>query len=413
MTVTELNRAHYSETDVFDKEYAKELLLEEAELRVKLAIDGIRYTTDEIKPYQNPSSRPFRQDRREGEGLGSFFLPHGFNASARYQRWSPFSLVVEDNKPILYDDETRIGEVTFLKADPAVENLKNQRLSTGEKFSDIASVSAEGGIGVGYSSECSLQDAGEACLFCGIAAEGREPIPGRPTIKTPTQVAEAYHLARQAGLANHFRITGGFVPERRELEYYLDVADTIKERYSDFNGVAIIGAPADLSIIDKYKEAGYTHISHNIEVWDKNIFKAICPGKDKRNGGWQQWVDALEYSAQVFGKGHVHSNLVAGLAPKQSTLEGIEYLASKGVVCNFESFTPRPGTQLEGYRTPEASWHWDLLLKVVDIFRRYGFETYQIYSGPASGPRIGPTFRVATGDFIGNRLDQWKFPALD
>jgi len=53
------------------------------------------------------------------------------------------------------------------------------------------------------------------------------------------------------------------VPERREVEYYLDVAENIKNSLgtNEFNGTACIGAPLDFSIIDKYKEAGYVAAS--------------------------------------------------------------------------------------------------------------------------------------------------------
>jgi len=263
-----------------------------------------------------------------------------------------------------------------------------------------------------YSDECSLKDQGEDCLYCGFNERAKDGT-RKVLLKSPRQIAEAYDIARQAGVANHFRITGGFVPERRELEYYLDVADAIREKYSSFYGVAIVGAPADLSVIPNYKEAGYSHISTNIEVWDKNIFATMCPGKEKRNGGWQHWVDALEYSVEVFGKGNVHSTIVGGLEPKEKTLEGIEYLASKGVICHFSVFRPERGTPLEGYRSPEAWWHWELLDKATEIYRHYGFTTLQLYSGPASGPHSATVFQIKQGKFEGDRLEQWKFPSID
>jgi len=177
--------------------------------------------------------------------------------------------------------------------------------------------------------------------------------------------------------------------------------------------VAVVGAPADLSVLPKYKEAGFANISTNIEVWDRNLFASICPGKEKRNGGWRHWVDSLEASVDIFGKGNVHSTIVGGLEPKESTLEGIEYLASKGVVCHFSAFRPEKGTALEGYRSPEASFHWELLDKGTDIYRRYGFTTLQLFSGPASGPHSADVFRIKAGEFEGDRLEQWKFPSID
>ena len=394
-----------ADKEAADKEAVRQRLLKEVQLGLLLAEHGINYVPEEIKPFQ-VSTRPLGGNR-EGE-LTGFSLPGGVTARGSLSRYTPYKLVVEDSRPVLYNDGVVVGEIAFPKAHPITE----AKLSTGETFSQISYVSLEGGISVAYSTECSLKDAGEDCQFCSINHRNKDNTQNQVNLKSPRQIAEAYYLARQVGEGNHFRISGGFVPERREVEYYLDVVDAIRERYSDFYGVAIIGAPADLSILHKYKEAGYTDISHNLEVWDRNLFAAICPGKEKRNGGWKHWVESLEYSVEVFGKGNVHTNFVAGLAPKESTLEGIEYLASKGVVPHFSVFRPEKDTPLYGYRSPETFWHWDVLDKATDIFRRYGFNTLQLYSGPASAPYHGQAYQIKFGEFEGDRLQQWRFPLL-
>jgi hypothetical protein len=390
-----------------DKEAVKQILLNEARLGLELNEKGILFNAEELIKLQDPIE--LTSGFYRGQGLTGFSLPHGINARGHFSRWTPYSLVVEDNEAVLYDEKTRIGAVTFHKGNPASQQL----LSTGEKVRDIVNITAQGGLHVMYSNECSLKDLGEDCLYCAFNERAKDGTLNKVLMKSPKQVAEAYDIARKAGTANHFRITGGFVPERRELEYYLDVADAIRETYDYFYGCAVVGAPADLSVIPKYKEAGFELISTNIEVWDKNIFAAMCPGKEKRNGGWQHWVDTLLYSVDVFGKGNVHSTIVGGLEPVESTLAGIEYLASKGVVCHFSSFRPEKGTPLVGYRSPEASWHWDLLDRATDIFRRYGFTTLQMHNGNAAGPHSAQVFQIKTGDFEGDKLTQWKFPALD
>ncbi len=407
MADTEQNITPASDRSVAEKEAARQILISEVQLGLKLAQYGINYNAGEIRPFQDGFEQASAYNRQRG--LTGIKLPHGVTARGGYSRFTPYSLVVEDGKPVLYDEKGPIGVISFHIAHPVTEEL----LSSGEKFRHIANVSNEGGVSVAYSSECSLKDLGEDCWFCSINERAKDGDLNKVLIKSPKLVAEAYHRARQAGVANHFRITGGFVPERREQEYYLDVADAIREKYSSFYGVGIIGAPADFSVLPKYKEAGFDNISHNLEVWDRNLFAAICPGKEKRNGGWQHWVDSLEHSVGIFGKGNVHTNVVGGLAPLDSTLEGIEYLASKGVVCHFSAFRPEKGTPLYGYRSPEAWWHWELLDKGTDIYKRYGFTTLQMYSGPASAPHHGQVFQIKNGEFEGDTLAQWKFPALD
>jgi len=395
-----------NEEAVAQKEAAKQKLLDEARFALLLAELGADYNQAEILPFLSDSTR--RSPYALQHGLEGFFLPRGNRARASYSKYTPFKIKVEDGRVVLYDSGSLVGQLTFPKTHP----INEATLSTGEKFRQVANVSSEGGISVGYSTECSLKDAGEDCLFCSINVRDKDGKSERVQLKTPRQVAAAYDLARQAGEGNHFRITGGFVPERRELEFYLDVADAIREKYSYFYGVAIIGAPADPNILYKYKEAGFTNVSHNLEVWDRNIFATICPGKEKRNGGWAHWVESLEFAVSIFGKGNVHSNLVSGLAPKEAQLEGIEYLASKGVVCHFSPFRPQKDTLLEGYRSPTADWHWDVLDRGTDIFKRYGFNTLQLYSGPASGPYHGPVFAIKNGEFEGDTLKQWRYPEL-
>lgn len=409
MATTEQKKNTRSAALTPEKEAAKQVLLDEAKLGLLLTEHGINYNADEISKFQDTLQQTSPYNR--SKGLTNLTLPHGVTARylSGYKKYTPYSLVVEDKVAVLYDEGVRVGEVTFPKIHPISEQL----LSSGEKFRHIANVNQEGGLSVAYSSECSLKDDGEMCQFCSINERAKDGVLNQVLIKSPKQVAEAYHLARQAGTGNFFRITGGFVPERRELEYYLDVADAIKEKYDDFYGVGIIGAPVDFSVLHKYKEAGFKNISHNMEAWDKNMFAAICPGKENRNGGWQHWVDSLEYAVDVFGRGNVHSNIIGGLSPLESTLEGIEYLASKGIVCHFSVFHAEKGTPLEGYRSPEASWHWELLDKATDIFRRYGFNTLNMYSGPASGPHSGQVFQIKNGEFEGDKLAQYKYPSLD
>jgi len=396
-----------TETQIKEKETVKQLLLDEFRLTLDLNEKGIFYNDGEIKPLKGTNAN-VNGFRRNQVGLG-FTLPHGITANGKFNCWTPYSVVVENGTPILYNDKDPIAEISF--PNEPVHQVSEQFLSTGEKVKNIVGVNQHGGVSVAYSTECSLKDLGEDCLFCSINVREKEE--NSVLLKNPRQVAEAYHLARQAGQANHFRITGGFVPERRELEYYIDVAEAIRSRYESFYGVAIIGAPADSSILSKYKEAGFSNISHNLEVWDKNLFALVCPGKSKRNGGWQHWVASLEAAVDIFGRGNVHTNIVGGLEPKDSILEGIEYLAEKGIVAHFSVFRPEKGTPFEGYRSPEASFHWDVVDKATDIFLRNGFNSLQMYSGPASADHAGRVFRIKNGEFEGDKLGVYKYPSLD
>jgi hypothetical protein len=390
-----------------DKETIKRKLLDEVKLAIELGDIGISYNPDDLKNFRSSETIPYPfQGLRPGVAIT---LPHGIRASAKQSKWTPYSIIVEEGTPVLYNEKEPVSRISFWERQ--VNPVLEEKISTGEKIKSILSIDPHGQIDVSYSAECALKDKGEDCLFCSINVRERDP--ERLLVKNPRQIAEAYDIVRRAGFGNHFKISGGFVPERREVEYYIDVVEAIKARQPKFKGVAVIGAPADLSILPKYKEAGYTDLSHNLEVWNKDLFGFICPGKSRRNGGWQHWIDSLVAAVDVFGRGHVHSNFVGGLDSLEGFLEGVEFLSSKGVVAHWGMFAPQKGTPLEGKRTPEPAYHWELVDRATDIQLRHGFTTEQMYRGPGTGDHNGRVLRIKRGDFDGDRMDVYQFPPID
>ena len=364
----------------------KETLYKELELKIITGVDGISFDPHIFKHldlggrFQEEVHCLFEGDHETHVGIqfpAGFYSPHGLTYVLKWDRRSPYSFIYESGTYYLAHQGKIIFPIEFIGR-PA---YYGQKTSDGTSMSNLALYTQDGALLVAYSNECALKDQDHDCKFCNINAtkDTYGEIEGIGW-KYPRQIGETVAAAYRNG-ARHVTITGGFVAERREVEYYLDVADSIKEHtgLDDFNGTAVIGAPHDLNIIDKYKEAGYRTIASNIEIWDRNIFKAICPGKELQCGGWEHWVKALEYEVEVFGKGKVRSNIVAGIEPKDSTLEGIEYLASKGVICFATSWNPNPGSALEGHRTPEPAWHFDLYKKIAAIHRKYGFTYEELY----------------------------------
>uniref|UniRef100_UPI000A491502 radical SAM protein n=1 Tax=Treponema endosymbiont of Eucomonympha sp. TaxID=1580831 RepID=UPI000A491502 len=181
---------------------------------------------------------------------------------------------------------------------------------------------------------------------------------------------------------DHVTVSGGFIAERRELEYYLDVAEAVREHtgLEDFNGTADIGAPLDFSVLEKYKAVGYRTIATNLEIWNEKLFGVICPGKTQLCGGWRNCLAALDEELRVFGKHRVRSSLVSGIEPKASLLEGVEYLAERGVLPVLRLWNVAIGSRLEGHRTPAHDWHWDVYEKTAVLYKKYGFSWEEMKS---------------------------------
>jgi hypothetical protein len=339
-----------------------------------------------------------------------FYSPGGLRIAFHFDRKSIYSITYDDGIFHLREYNRVLFPIEFYDR----PNYYNLKTSDGTRMSTVASYGREGAINIAFSNECALKEKGLDCLFCNANAT-KDAYGDKEGIfwKNPRQIGETVAAAYREG-SRHVNLTGGFIPERREVDYYLDVAEAIQEAtgLEDFCGNAVIGAPTDLKVIDKYKEAGFRTIAMNIEVWNENLFKVICPGKVSHCGGYEHWIEALKYAVNVFGRGKVRSGIVAGLEPKQSTLDGVEYLASIGVTTLTGAWCPNPGSALEGHRTPKPEWHLDLAYKAFAIHRKAGFTYQQIYdSAPAPFSLVHDLYKIEDGTLPAFQKQQSE-PAL-
>ena len=315
---------------------------------------------------------PDKHPHNSIEFPGCFLTPLGhYRTQIRWNQQSPLSLVFQDGQYHILDrGKPVIEKVKFAKR----PDYYRRKTSDGTPMRTVATDNGYGAMFVSYSNECSLKDKGLDCLFCNINAT--KSIYGDAQgikWKTPQQVGETAAAGYAEGFS-HITISGGFIPERREVEYYIDAAEAIQEHTGlmDFNGTGVIGAPLDFDVFAKYKEAGYRTMATNIEVWNEKLFEVICPGKAQLCGGRQNWLNALDEEVKVFGKYRVRSTLVSGLEPKESLLEGVEYLIEHGVIPQPSQWNVNVGSPLEGHRTPAEDWHWDVFEKTVTLYRKYG-----------------------------------------
>jgi hypothetical protein len=327
-----------------------------------------------------------------------FRLDKGNHTQLVWDSNSDFHIIKQGEQFFLSQKDEVLFPLEFEKK-PAFYNKKTKN---GTKMSTIGQYYGDGELFIIYSNECALRDQGYSCQFCNINAT-KDIFAERENIqwKDAKQIAETTKAAYDEGF-RHLTISGGFIPERREVDYYMDIADEILDVLGpnpDFVISACVGAPQDLSVISKYKEAGYSTIATNLEIWDENIFKAICPGKDKLCGGHQHWIDVLKEEVQVFGKGKVRTCLVGGLECKESLLEGVEYLSSIGVVPYVSPWDPNPGSILEGHRAPTDEWFHEVHERIYNIYKKY-FTHEEFYYANANATSIFNLYYELDGDHL-------------
>jgi hypothetical protein len=383
----------------------KDILYKEFELKMFIACKGVSFdknifgNLDLGGKYQEQVHTLFEMDIDPHVGIDLppvFILPHGIMADFKADKRSGLRVEYENGKFYIIHKGNELTQVDFLKR----PGYYDKKTSDGKNMQTIAVNYANDALFVAYSNECALKEKGKECLFCNINAT-KDAYGEEQGIewKYPKQIGETTAAAYKEGF-RHITVSGGFIPERREVDYYLDVAEAIQDytELEDFNGTACIGAPHDLTVIDKYKDVGFSSLAINLEVWDKRFFSAYCPGKEDLCGGQAHWIKTLEYAVKKFGFGNVRSLFVGGLEPKRSVLEGLEYLAAKGVSTFLSPWIPNPGSALEGHASPDWQWHLELAYKNAEILRKNGFTFEHIYNSSAhSNYPVHDIYRIEDG----------------
>ena len=373
-------------------EQLRKQLYEEVKIANGLEVEGINYDPEIFQDYlkEHPDqSQQYHMLDCSINDTSAFLAPkqvrvgHGFPTRGFSTNFkSPYKLIRQADGFYIEKEGIVLSKATLADS----PEWYNKKSSSGLYLKDICQspgslAHGEGCVFTCYSNECALSMCGKDCRFCNIASTKKRFAEREGNIwKKPKDIGEAVKAAFDEGY-DHFNISGGFIPERRELDYYLDVAEAIQDEtgLEDFNGTAVIGAPEDLSILERYKEAGYRTVAIHPEVWGEAWFNSICPGKAETNGGFKHYLEAVDEAVQIFGRGRVRTQFVSGLQPKQDVIEGLEYFAAKGAIPFTIQWVPAIGSAFEGHRSPNEEWHWDMLLKNYEILKRNGYTYEQVY----------------------------------
>ncbi|MDD4307976.1 MAG: radical SAM protein [Thermoplasmata archaeon] len=172
------------------------------------------------------------------------------------------------------------------------------------------------------------------CAFCampGPGAEHAEPLSAERALKIIS--INASHPSFSA-----VAITSG-IPESVSAtnDSIIDMVRTIRAHYPaiPIGAEAYIEDPDDIL---RFREAGATEIKINIETWPSELFRKLCPGRDR-----VRTLAALEKAVEVFGRGHVTCNLIVGMGETdRDVADGLKALAELGVVPNVRAIRIGP-----------------------------------------------------------------------
>ena len=292
---------------------------------------------------------------------------------------SPFTLDVDENgKACVAYRENFLTHVDF----PPHTAFYEQTTSSGRPFRGTAVLQGFDVLSFPYLWPCEYAKAGFPCAFCfpgnythQCVKEGKPDFPS----PTPQDVAEIVNYAvREEKVASYVQITGGSsMDPKAECHLVVDMLNAVNNTtgLKNIPGEMLIytSPPEDPIIIDSIMEGGADRIACDMEVWDEEIVKKVCPGKAKFTGRNRQ-IRTLEYIADKYGPNKSCSAFVIGVEPAECFLEGAVYLAERGIVPIASVWIPHGMPVMGKSEAPGLDFYRRVKNELAEIYAKYQCE---------------------------------------
>jgi hypothetical protein len=373
-----------------------------AELKVSLLSKGINFDMDLFKDYKKDfydnqfvygkTSSGVSPEHRFPQVL---VLGDGIISALLRRENSPWNVKREGDDVNLYEDDKYVKTVLLPEKPPYF----GRKLSDGTPSESIIAVAGEDTPGFFFYPKCFYFSEGMQCGFCSMKST-RKTVGKRMVSEfTEDNVIEATKLFQKTKWRDIPLIsitTGTPATDEETRKYVLKMIKAMHGALEPKIPVHVLAHPPyDLDIIDEYKGAGVTSIAFNLEVFDKELFEKICPGKHKFYG-YDNWLKALNRAKDVFGEYNAFCGLLWGLEPTESTIKGNESFLERGIGIASNIFHADPQSVLAKYPHPTE----ENILRIAEA-------QHELYLNNPSAKTIFPVsmrstidWEIYRGDFL-------------
>lgn len=368
-------------------------------LKISLLFSGIRFTPEleEAGKWALPNYQPYRfsKEERMGREEDSVDIPYLMLVNTllirvKINNNSPYRIIREHEEYVLYCEDTPVEKIKFQKKpDWFSRKIRDDtpipQLGLSQ-HGDMLIVNASPGCEYFLHQD---EDSGNyRCRFCFYGA----PNPKMPTLGQPEALIKEEDLLRLAEAVaiaskeiNHIYLVAGSMADiNREAERYIQVASAISNATDGKVNICCGSSALPKEASRELKKLGVGAVCFNLEIWDRDLWEKICPGKSKFVGR-DNWIQGLTDAVDVFGRGNVMSAFVSGIEIMQpygystqqaleSSLEGAETLLKKGVLSLFTLYWPRDITEFEKKSGPIHDYFLDLSYEYHKLRKQYNLE---------------------------------------
>ncbi len=249
-----------------------------------------------------------------------------------------------------------------------------KRLSNGLLSDKVIAVAGAETPGFFFYPDCTYFDRGVPCKFCPI--RGTRRTVGKEMVSDFSQelIAEATRLFQRTpwrGIKIISITTGTFPDNDNGARYTSSLVRAIYDALEPKIPIHLLTMPPnDLDIINEYKDAGATTLAFNLEVFNEELFKEICPGKEQYYG-YKPFIQSFDVARKIFGDYNIFCGFIWGLEPTKSTIEGYEYFLDRGVSISSNVFHADPKSVYANRPHPSEEVVRELCEAQTELHHRY------------------------------------------
>lgn len=339
-------------------------------LKANLLVEGINFEPSALEGvgtcFKEQNHGLFGWDFINHKGVDlpdDFVLSDGTVAQFRYNPSSPYVMGIRSGDLVVTRGEEVLDHVRLISRPSYYDSVTEG----GAMMRQIAQIGGEDCFFVCYQNYCSHFAGGEECAFCNLVSTKKtyDSVLTRKDIKDIGDVAAA---AFSEGICKHILLTGGCFGHEKEVALVADIVDSIRSALGTdvVPGTILPSATTNEDDMRRYRDTGIGAIGYSMEIWDKALYKAYCPGKAKSTPH-DDFFNAIRNAVGIFGPGNVYGVLVMGIETRSTFIEGVRELSAIGANVVPFVWSPNPGSRLEGHRAPTAEWFVDTILEAAEI----------------------------------------------
>jgi len=306
-------------------------------------------------------------------------------------RRDPYTVDVVDGKTVLTDEGDIIDEVEYWEK----PQFFDKTTSRGTPMNQVLDARPQR-YSVSMSNYCHFWTTpGHGCKYCGIGAGGVKFKGTDGELFHPQDLRETMReIIREKGRFVGVILTGGSIlsgaePFDDELEGYIAALKILGEVFETrrFPSQVNSSALTRKQLERLYNETGITSYTTDLEAFDEEIYKWVCPGK-AANIPYAEYKRRLYDAVEIFGRGQVNTGIVSGVElakphgfkseeeALEKNFEQAEELTAHGVGLKHDVWNIVPGSIFFNQSNPSLDYYVKLTRGFYNIMQKAGIPTY-------------------------------------